>query len=59
MGPTSYNFQKENLGLDLLAQFVSVGLVNAPSFLLIDSISAELEANISKSIIALNCVEGK
>ncbi|KAG5569604.1 hypothetical protein H5410_059370 [Solanum commersonii] len=51
--------KKKNLGPDLLAQFVSTGLVCRPSSSLIDPISAELEANNSNFYITLNCGEGE
>lgn len=51
--------EKKILGPDLLSQFISIRLVNEPSSFLVDPVSAELEVNISKSIIALNCGEGK
>uniref|UniRef100_M1DPK7 Uncharacterized protein n=1 Tax=Solanum tuberosum TaxID=4113 RepID=M1DPK7_SOLTU len=51
--------KKKNLGPDLQAQFVSIGLVSKPSSFLFDPISAELEANNSNSYITLNCGEGE
>lgn len=51
--------EKKILGLDLLAQFVSIGLMNEPSSLSVDPIAAELEAVSTKSIIALNCEGGE